>query len=124
MMKPTIDILKDARHLISDQKRWTQFAYARNPKGHPVSASDADAVSFDASGALMVASGFHLKDGAEGGYCLAERFLKSANSEFADGMSYYTSTNDGYIRIGFLDPYEAILKVFDRAVELAELDNA
>lgn len=123
-MKHSHQILIEAREIISDRKRWTQFAYARDLNGHPVSAFDESAVCFDASAALMIASGMHIRDSAKDDYASAEAYLKKANSEFADGLCYFTSTNDGYIRIGLMDPHDAILEVYDRAIELSKLELA
>jgi hypothetical protein len=53
-MEPTqiLSIYKAARAKISDEKNWTQNAYARNTQGDIVSYSSSEAVCFCALGAL------------------------------------------------------------------------
>jgi hypothetical protein len=48
----TVQLLKKARALISDPKRWTQNAFARDKHGHAVPPQDSRAVRFCSIGAI------------------------------------------------------------------------
>jgi hypothetical protein len=52
MSKSTLQILKEARALISDPERWTQGEDARDEDGLPVHPDDSDAVCWCTLGAL------------------------------------------------------------------------
>ena len=58
MTKSTLQILKEARELISDPERWTQGEDARDEDGLPVHPDDSDATCWCTLGALhRVATG-------------------------------------------------------------------
>lgn len=50
--KTVVQILKDARALIADEKNWTQRVFARNSRGLEVSALSSEASCFCTVGAL------------------------------------------------------------------------
>lgn len=52
MSKTALQILQEARELISDPGRWTQRAFARNSRGKEVGFSDKDACRFSGLGAV------------------------------------------------------------------------
>lgn len=53
-MKTTIEILKEARELIAQDGKWTQFAFARNASGHDTAdPTGEEAACFCAWGALI-----------------------------------------------------------------------
>jgi hypothetical protein len=57
MSQPLIHkIIEDAREIISDSKRWTRNAYARDKNGRPVCPTDPKAVRFCAWGAVLRAA--------------------------------------------------------------------
>lgn len=57
MSKSTVQILKDARELLSDPTHWTKFAFARDSAGFKTKIYDSDAVCWCVMGAIMKESG-------------------------------------------------------------------
>lgn len=53
----TLEILRDARALIADPKRWTRRAFARDGRSRQVDPQSPRAVRYCATGALFKASG-------------------------------------------------------------------
>ena len=97
------DILRAARARIADPKNWTQRHFARDAYGLPVMGSSADAVCWCAEGALQ----------AEGrSYASAELLiLDQAAHELTNEFAAWVNDHDGH---------SAVLKIYDRAIELAE----
>ncbi|MDP9590618.1 UNVERIFIED_ORG: hypothetical protein J2W19_003182 [Shinella zoogloeoides] len=56
MTRSPLETLQNARELISDQKRWTQKAFARDASGNVVDSDDKAAVCFCAAGAITKAA--------------------------------------------------------------------
>lgn len=98
----TVEILTKAKELIADKSRWCQGKYWRNADGVGT-CYEREAASFCADGAVMFVGG----DGDVRG---AIRLLEAASHEcYAYGEVY---VND---ELG----HEAVLSVYDRAIELA-----
>lgn len=57
-MKTDLEVLKAARDLISDEKRWTKFTFGKNESGDFLDESDiTKAVCFCGSGAILYCGG-------------------------------------------------------------------
>jgi len=59
-MHPTAEVLQTARNIISDEKNWTQGAYARDSEYNPINEAHDSAVCFCSLGAIFKAAGSHL----------------------------------------------------------------
>jgi hypothetical protein len=100
-------ILREAKSLIQDPGCWTKYWMGVNRLGEGVPAKSAYAVKFCALGALDRVNGYHMSD---------------ANSPF-------WRLNAAAEEMGYSDPaelnnktdHETTLKMYDRAIELAEL---
>lgn len=106
MKNKHIEILKNARSIINTPDNWTQDAVARNNINEKVSAHSSEAVCWCAMGAMYKASKNNLSED----YQKAFYFLDSE----AKNTIYFTVLN-------FNDKtdHEAVLGLFDRAIERA-----
>lgn len=104
-MKTTVEILKDARELISDPSRWTQGQEARGRFGQTVTANSAFACAWCTIGAVSkVSASEHVQD-----------VIKAFNylGDALPGENRLLSTfNDSH---GHAD----VMALFDRAIERA-----
>lgn len=107
----TVQILKDARALIADEKNWTQDSFARDSGGLPIDPTNDDAVCFCAIGALARAVGSN-----PDGELPAENFLVSEMLEW-DARDSIPDFNDNHT-------HADILSLFDRAIARAESEAA
>lgn len=108
MTPSTADKLREARALIEDPERWTTGAFARNVKGDPVDHRGQAAVAWCARG-IAYRVGLSPNSSLSGyGY----GYLSRASHEIGQGL---TAVNDC---LG----HDAVLKVYDRAIELAEAE--
>lgn len=103
----TLQILKDARALIADEKNWTKDAFARNSSGEKVDPTNEGAVCFCAIGALAKAAGVNPE-----GELPAENLLVSEMLEW-DARDSIPDFNDSH-------PHADVLTLFDRAIARAE----
>lgn len=69
-MKPSYVLLRGAEYL--RRNKWTQNAYARDSKGHPVHPCSEEAVCWDITGALV--------KGLDGRPCSAKVFLEAVDA--------------------------------------------
>lgn len=101
-------ILKRARKLITNPKKWTQGTYFRDREGNPVYGELKKAHSFCALGAVerVVAEGVEM--------CKASEFLDECAPDGKGMVSY----NDAKRRT-----HEQVLQVFDRAIARAQEQN-
>jgi predicted nucleotidyltransferase len=101
----TVEILKAARELISDEKRWTTCAMARDSAGHAVEAWDDDAVCFCSVGAIAKA-------------CVDIH----PRGEIDARNALTKETTGGHTIVSFNDTHQhaEVLALFDRAISRAE----
>lgn len=106
MSKSALTVLREARELISDPKRWTQGAFARNASGCKTGILHADATCWCTAGALLkVSEGFKDEVGQ------ANDFLDVAACQISSlGL---VGVND---ELG----HSAVLRMFDAAIASAE----
>jgi hypothetical protein len=103
----TVEILKAARELISDEKRWTQRAEARNASGNDVGVYSPKAVCFCSLGAMAKVCERELY----GRELVAREALRN---EIRDGHSSgIANFNDNHT-------HAEVLALFDRAIDRAE----
>lgn len=100
-MNAAVEILKGARALV--EQGWCQRAYARDESGAPVAPTEAKAVEFCATGAIVKAS-IGQTDGAFG--AAIERLQAALG--IAEGITFW---NDNCRRTK-----EEVLAAFDRAI--------
>lgn len=99
-----IEILRDARLTLSDPKKWTKGAYARDSEGKALAFPDSE----EASCWCGVGAIWRQKQPLTGGH------LPSALKQLYPNRTITLSiVNDDC-------GYEAVLEVLDRAIELAE----
>jgi hypothetical protein len=98
------DILRRARARISDPSRWTQEFYARDRAGYRTDPTSSDAVRWCSYGAVD----------AELGTSQVDQFLHLAARVL--GLHSPGSANDN-------GDHATVLRMFDRAIELAEADQ-
>ncbi len=108
------DTLTAARDLIADPARWTQGSYAKTKDGNTIGANCENAVCFCALGAVGRTLGM---PGSAAEYTPAGLALRDATFALTGGESYVAYLNDGIVRVGDLTPHQAVLKVFDLAIE-------
>ncbi|PDT15877.1 hypothetical protein CO670_15380 [Rhizobium sp. J15] len=107
----TVEILKAARELISDEKRWTQTVYARDENGNSVNATDPMAVCFCSRGAIdKITAGNRAWGGA---YDVLLDLLVSED----DNCLGVADFNDKHT-------HAEVLSLFDRAIARAESEAA
>lgn len=99
----TIDVLKAARELISDESRWTQQAMARDVSGKHVFSYDARATRWCSMGAINKASGF-----------TGDRIPDAAmEASLAIGRVVFD-----VVKFNDSSRHAEVLAAFDRAIEL------
>ncbi len=108
MSKSALTVLREARELISDPKRWTQGAISRDASGGEIAPSSERAVCWCSLGAIERI--------AEAGsyFATSAYYLLYLQAEKANGLSV-SSTND---ELG----HEAVLRMFDAAIASAEAE--
>lgn len=99
-----LEILKAARETLSDPLRRTNYTEARNCYGLPTDPCDPNAMTWDATGALLKAAG------GKWPINVAIKVLAQTN------VSSLQYLNDNY------SP-DAMLKAFDRAIAAEELES-
>lgn len=99
----TVDILKKAREIISDESRWTQGAYARTGKGRLIGPHCRGAVCFCSVGAIFKASGL------DWGY-LPSRIVSAFGFDDEGKIALFNDKNT----------HGSVLKMFDKAIARAE----
>ncbi len=105
----TVQILKEARALIADEKNWTQKEMARDSFGLPVDPSHESAACYCSIGALLKASGGY--DGEH--FWLARREFYRGEGK-VDSIARF---NDHHV-------HQEVLALFDRAIARAESEAA
>lgn len=105
-MKPVVQILKDARALIADEKNWTQGALARGPSGGVVSYKSSVAVCFCSIGAI-------------------ERIAKKSTKALQVVEKFYRilPSGDGLADFNDSHTHAEVLALFDRAIARAESET-
>lgn len=104
MSKEAAEVLRKARELISDQKRWTQKAYARDRYGFGTGPWLKNAICFCSRGALMKASGLKVN----------EVVATPANTVLQSNM------NGNVPLFNDTHTHAEVLEAFDRAIAAAE----
>ncbi len=103
--KTTVQILKDARALIADEKNWTQDKWARDRNGDAVAPESPKAVCFCSLGALRKASV------DDDGFCYAREVLRDV-------------TKGSIIDFNDTHGHAEVLAIFDSAIARAESEVA
>jgi hypothetical protein len=97
----TLEVLKAARELISDEKRWTQREFSRDADGNPLGSDEVSAgVCFCAVGALLRCEG----------RIFSESYEALSESMEAVTVSYYNDTHT----------HAEVLAKFDEAIAKLE----
>jgi hypothetical protein len=116
-----VDILRQARELLSDEERWTRGSYARDAEGKVCGWNEPEATCFCAEGAIFRVSG-----GGSGPAFRAGTAALELLEEAIPGRSGIPKFNDGGKMKRGARPRRAparhkrVLAAFDRALELAE----
>jgi len=122
MSKPALQILTEARALLSDPKRWTEGDFALDEHGNGVYWHADSAVCWCALGAIGRVAG--AEEDPDEGARQVQRFASEAVallhevidwdgvSSMADGVAYWNDHHD----------HAEVLAAFDRAIELAKGD--
>jgi hypothetical protein len=87
-MKTTLQILQEARELISVPERWTQGSYARNAVGSFADSASDEAVCFCSAGALCRVGGAALDTINAAGRALSEAIGGGPFIDFNDRSSH------------------------------------
>lgn len=103
----TLEILKAARELISVPERWTQKESARHKNGNAIDWYDPNASCWCSSGALSKVFG-------SGSYRSLTNCSGILNEVAGGSFVYY---NDAHT-------HAEVLAMFDRAISIAEAENA
>lgn len=110
----TSTILKRAKKLISDPKRWTQHAFAKAANGNVIGPESDNAVCWCSIGALRKASF------GTGCYGRAEAMLEMAAKRFQIQIYRQTYPDD----VNDQRDHATVLRMFDSAIRLAERQEA
>lgn len=102
----TVQILKDARALIADEKNWTRNAFARDSKGNEVTPDKEDATCFCAIGALS--------------RVVQQPPYYDLPGERLLGDEAWISGEIGVAEFNDAHTHEDVLALFDRAIARAE----
>lgn len=106
-----VRVLRAARKILEDRRRWTQNAYARDKFGSPVPAYAPEAKCFCALGAMRKVLG------PEGDGMPVVRLLADAGKELGfTPIGSVVDVNDGPRRTS----RTKVLAMYDRAIELAK----
>lgn len=101
-----VDVLRQARELITDSERWTQNEFARDFRGTAVSPRSELAVCWCAMGAVS-----RVGDNKFWLRVETKRYLEIASQELFETFPERVNDTLGH---------EAVLRMYDRAIELAE----
>ncbi|WP_125901024.1 DUF6197 family protein [Methylobacterium indicum] len=112
-LKTTADLLREARDLITPFRGWTQGELARDAHGRPCSPNSPAAVCWCGTGAAMKVDGKAVGESAFHGLCRAA----------AKHNIIIPRLNDGGVTLDGLPPHEAILRLYDEAIALAEANH-
>lgn len=105
-----VTVLRSAKNLIADPRRWTCGEYARDATGRHTDVDDKSAVSFCSVGALAVVLGVGVRQAEKSPAC---QYLEKAAAE--QGIPYAHQVND--------KGHAKAMAMFDRAIELAEAES-
>ena len=101
-MSAALEQLRDARALITDPAQWTEHTYARDRYGRAVDPCQPEAVCWCAYGALDRQGADECSD--------AREYLRAAAEVLFDSFPACVNDDDGHA---------AVLRMYDRAIELA-----
>jgi hypothetical protein len=108
-----VDVLKQAKKIISDPAHWTQRSFARNKDGKVAVVASSDAISFCALGAMRRAS-YELGYPLPAGHFLYEAPMTAIKLLEQAALNLYrtpiSNVNDNF-------GYKEVMKCFDRAIE-------
>lgn len=110
-MTDTVQILRDARALIADEKNWTQGTYSLDQFGGSVEPVDEKAVCFCSLGALAKVVGARDPDDTLQGEAVIVSLVRE------QGYTNVAEFNDSHTHSDVLD-------LFDRAIARAESEAA
>lgn len=107
-----LGLLERARELLSDVRRWTKGAYARNAQHEPCEPQDDGACQYCLIGALALASGGGLTEEEQKVFGAAESALCALLPPRVGGLAQW---NDYHAR-----SHADVLALLDRAIETLE----
>ena len=105
-MSDVVRVLTEARDLISDPKRWTQGAYARDAHGRQTYWGDPAAVCWCASGAISKATKLTPAQSA-----MNRDLVDQAQAELDSAIDHY-----GVFTFNDSRTHKEVLEMFDRAI--------
>lgn len=108
-----LEILTQARALISDENHWCQGSYAKNRWWREVDVKDDKAVRFCSFGAMYRVT--DMREWGIGNADRAETFLRRAAERLSDGYSpiYVNDYRD----------HVTVMQMYDMAIEMAQLEQ-
>jgi len=104
----TVQILKDARALIADEKNWTRGEYARNARGYWRGVLSEDSVCFCSIGAMARSAKTTPRE-----IETCDKILQIFSADGLRRVSDLVDFNDGHT-------HAEVLALFDRAIARAE----
>lgn len=118
--KSTVEVLREARELISDPERWTWGYFAYDAKGNMVEAREISAVCWCASGAILKVTVGGKGALAEATGCLRKVVANGDIVALNDGpQPPLTKGRPRYAPAR----HRKVLAAFDRAIALAEAEQ-
>lgn len=124
-MTTALDILIEARRLLSDKSRWTRHVYGRDDTGKSQSVTSNDACSFCALGAVIKSGNTLLGTNFLGVGQVLEGSppIAAALTLLRDALPSGYDADDSYFNVAALNDYEShaeVLALFNRAIERAK----
>lgn len=114
-MTTTLEILRQARELLSDESRWTKDTYARDVYGNPTMSTSDDAACFCVMGSLRRICRAE-SDNEPLVFESAQQLIKTAGLSHC--LSCIPDFNDADNR-----PHSEVLDLFDRTIQRLEQGN-
>lgn len=115
MKERAVEILRAAKQLIVDEHNWIKGEYARDADGRCVPTHHIRACKFCAVGALSHVSGLSVKNVESAKDFMPGVFLNQAASEELQAPPHIVNDCRGH---------NAVLAMYDRAIQLAEAADA
>lgn len=112
--KTVLDILKEARELISDPRDWTVGCYAHNDRGDDVEPTDTSACQWCARGALCVAADITVEELEFSEERNSPQKARNLLDRCAEEISGY-----GIVHVNDHTDHPTVMKAFDCAISKA-----
>lgn len=126
-MTEALDILIEARRLLSDKSHWTRHVYGRDSGGNTKHVTDSAACSFCSLGAVIKAGNTILGSEFLGvGQALeGSPTITAALTLLRDSLPSGYAVSDSYFNVAALNDEQShleVLALFNRAIERARVD--